>query len=106
MGFDADALAGKVEQAGYIGSSCFAVARRGWLVGEWYWHGTDPAAPQPVSSITKSVASTLVGLAEADGLLDIDDRRRPTSRRGATPRRRTSRSATSSPTPPAATGTT
>jgi len=74
MGFDADALAGKVEQAGLTGSSCFAVVRRGRLVGEWYWHGTDPAAPQPVFSITKSVASTLVGLAEADGLLDIDDR--------------------------------
>jgi CubicO group peptidase (beta-lactamase class C family) len=74
MGFDAEVLAEKVEQAGFTGSSCFAVVRRGRLVGEWYWHATDPADARPVYSVTKSVTSTLVGIAQADGLLDIDDR--------------------------------
>jgi CubicO group peptidase (beta-lactamase class C family) len=74
LGFDTEVLAEKVEQAGATGASCFVVVRRGRLVGEWYWHGTDPSAPQPVFSVTKSVASTLVGMAQADGLLNIDDR--------------------------------
>ena len=74
MGFDPEALADAVERAGAAGSDCFLVARRGQVVGEWYWNGTDPAEGQPVFSVTKSVASTLVGLAQADGLLDIDDR--------------------------------
>lgn len=73
MGFDPDVLDEKVEQAGVTGASCLAIVRRGRLVGEWYWQGTDPSEPQPVFSVTKSVAATLVGIAQADGLLDIDD---------------------------------
>jgi CubicO group peptidase (beta-lactamase class C family) len=38
-----------------------------------YWNGTDATTVQDVFSTTKSVASTLVGLAQADGDLDIDD---------------------------------
>lgn len=74
LGFDPEVLDEKVEQAGSTGSSCFALVRRGRLVGEWYWHATDPADARPVYSVTKSVTSTLVGIAQADGLLDVDDR--------------------------------
>jgi CubicO group peptidase (beta-lactamase class C family) len=74
MGFDPAVLDDKVEQAGFTGSSCFAVVRRGRMVGEWYWHATDPASPQPVYSVTKSVTGALVGIAQEDGLLDVDDR--------------------------------
>lgn len=54
------------------GSTCLLVARRGKVVGEWYWHGG--AADQPVEtfSTTKSVVSVLVGIAAADGDLALD----------------------------------
>jgi CubicO group peptidase (beta-lactamase class C family) len=73
MGFDQaelDALAAQAEQAA---SNCLLVTRQGKIVGEWYWRGTNAAASQEVFSATKSYASTLVGIAQDEGLLDIDD---------------------------------
>ena len=40
---------------------------------EWYWNDGAPDKPQEVFSVTKSVTSTLVGLAQADGDLSVDD---------------------------------
>ena len=40
---------------------------------ECYWHGGSPDLDQEVFSVTKSVTSTLVGIAQADGDLSIDD---------------------------------
>ena len=54
-------------------STCFAVAQRGELVGEWYWAGGAAEVDQEVFSVTKSVTSTLVGLAQADGDLSVED---------------------------------
>jgi CubicO group peptidase (beta-lactamase class C family) len=73
-GFDAarlDQVAARAEEAG---SNCLVVTRRGRLVAEWYWNGTEPATAQEVFSATKSYGSTLVGIAQAEGDLDIDDR--------------------------------
>jgi CubicO group peptidase (beta-lactamase class C family) len=73
-GFDParlDQIAARAEQAG---SNCLVVTRRGRLVAEWYWNGTDATTPQEVFSATKSYGSTLVGIAQAEGDLDIDDR--------------------------------
>lgn len=53
-------------------SSCFAVFRDGHLVGDWNW-GWHREAPRQVFSVTKSVASALVGIAVQDGSLDLDD---------------------------------
>ena len=55
-------------------SFCFLVVRHGELVKEWYWGEETPTTPHEVFSATKSYASTLVGLAQADGKLDIDDK--------------------------------
>lgn len=71
-GFSAAVLAGLAADAEQTGSTCLLVARRGRIVGEWYWQDTDERTSQEVYSVTKSVTGTLVGLAEADGLLDID----------------------------------
>jgi CubicO group peptidase (beta-lactamase class C family) len=38
-----------------------------------YWGAGGPETPQEVYSVTKSLTSTLVGLAQADGDLSIDD---------------------------------
>ena len=73
MGFDQaklDAIAAQAEQAA---SNCLLVTRQGRIVGEWYWRDKTSASSQEVFSATKSYASTLVGIAQDEGLLDIDD---------------------------------
>ena len=87
------------------GSNCFLVAQRGHVLGEWYWKDGGPDTAQEVFSVTKSVTSTLVGIAQADGSLERRaTRRRPGSRSGRGRLARTSRCATCSPTTAAATG--
>lgn len=56
------------------GSQCLVVSRDGQIVGEWYWRGTDEASEREAFSVTKSITSTLVGIAQDQGLLDIDQR--------------------------------
>ncbi len=73
MGFDPaelEAIAGTAEAAN---SSCLVVTRKGEIVGEWYWDGADAQTPREVFSVTKSISSTLVGLAQADGDLKLTD---------------------------------
>ena len=48
-------------------TNCLVVVRDGKLAGEWYFNGTGPNTTQDVYSATKSVASTLVGIAQDDG---------------------------------------
>jgi CubicO group peptidase (beta-lactamase class C family) len=72
-GFDPVVLDDLAAEAEANASNCLVVTRRGRLVGEWYWNGTDDSTAQEVFSATKSYASTLVGIAEADGDLDIDN---------------------------------
>jgi CubicO group peptidase (beta-lactamase class C family) len=73
-GFDSGALDEIAAGAEEAGSNCLVVTRRGRLVAEWYWNGADATTPQEVFSATKSYGSTLVGIAQAEGDLDIDDR--------------------------------
>jgi CubicO group peptidase (beta-lactamase class C family) len=54
-------------------SSCLVVVRDGRIAGEWYFNGTGPGTDQEVFSASKSFASTLVGIAQDDGDLSIDD---------------------------------
>ena len=72
-GFDPAALRAAAERAGSSGTSCLAVTRAGQLVGEWYWNGGEPDAPKEAFSVTKSITSTLVGIAQDEGLLELDD---------------------------------
>jgi CubicO group peptidase (beta-lactamase class C family) len=73
MGFDPAALEAIAGTAEAANSSCLVVTRKGEIVGEWYWDGADAETPREVFSVTKSISSTLVGLAEADGDLKITD---------------------------------
>jgi CubicO group peptidase (beta-lactamase class C family) len=45
----------------------------GVLVHERYWNGTDAETDQEIFSATKSMTSFLVGIAQDQGLLDLDD---------------------------------
>src|SRR5689334_20517394 len=73
LGFDAATLDRLADDAQAFGSTCFLVARQGKVVFTRYWNGGGAETPQEVFSVTKSVTSTLVGLAQADGDLSIDD---------------------------------
>ena len=73
-GLDPDALRAVVRDARHAGSTCLLVVRNGRIAGEWYWRGGAPDAAVAAFSVTKSVTSTLVGIAADDGDLDVDDR--------------------------------
>lgn len=72
-GFDADELEALAQKSDDGTTNCVAITRNGRLVEDWYFHGTDENSAQEVFSATKSVTSTLIGIAQGDGLLDIDD---------------------------------
>ncbi len=64
---------GEVAETASAGNSrCLVVARDGVLAGEWYFEGSTAESTQNVFSVTKSVTSVLVGIAQADGVLDIE----------------------------------
>ena len=74
LGFDPRAMKGIARQAKATGTTCLLVARKGKVVGEWNWQDVTADTPREVFSMTKSVTSTLVGMAQADGDLDIDQK--------------------------------
>ena len=71
-GFDPGRVRTVVREAQRKQSSCFAVVREGELVVEEYWRDGSAAEAKQGFSVTKSVASTLIGMAQDRGLLDID----------------------------------
>ncbi len=71
-GLDEAALDGLETFLGERGSNCMTVVRDGRLVAESYWNDTDPSSTQEMFSATKSMSSTVVGIAEEEGHLDID----------------------------------
>lgn len=73
LGLRGRALERGAAEAKRLDSTCFAVLRNGTLARDWNW-GTGRDVPREVFSITKSVTSTLVGLAVRDGDLRLDDR--------------------------------
>ena len=73
MGFRPQRVHGLAREAKQLGSTCYAVVRKGRLVGNWNW-GTARATPREVFSVTKSITSALVGIAIRDGDLRLGDR--------------------------------
>ena len=74
VGLNAAKLEEIAHQAEAGKSNCLVVARDGKIAGEWYFRGTGPHTAQDVFSVTKSISSTLVGIAADDGDLNIGDR--------------------------------
>ncbi len=54
-------------------SDSLIVIQDGYIVLERYWNGMDQYTPKQVWSVTKSFASTLVGIAQYQGFLDINE---------------------------------
>ena len=72
-GFDPAALGRLDEAAAAAGSTCLVVTRDGAVVDERYWQGATADSPREAFSVTKSVTSTLVGIAQDEGRLELDD---------------------------------
>lgn len=72
-GLDPVALDEMAAAAERGGSQCLVVTHEGAVVGEWYWEGFTADTEREVFSVTKSITSTLVGIAQDRGLLDIDE---------------------------------
>jgi CubicO group peptidase (beta-lactamase class C family) len=73
VGLDSARLERIADRARRGKSNCLVVVRDGKLAGEWYFRGTRPDTTQDVFSATKSVAGTLIGMAQDDGDLRIAD---------------------------------
>jgi len=72
-GFDPAALGRLDEAAAAAGSTCLVVTRDGAVVDERYWRGSTADTPREAFSVTKSVTSTLVGIAQDADRLELDD---------------------------------
>jgi CubicO group peptidase (beta-lactamase class C family) len=73
LGLRGSAIEQGAAEAKRSDSTCFAVLRNGKLAGEWNWQ-VRRDVPREVFSITKSVTSTLVGIAVRDGDLRLGER--------------------------------
>lgn len=74
LGFDPAKLDEIAAAAEADNSFCLLVVRHGKVAGEWYWGDSTATSASEVFSATKSYTSTLVGIAQAEGKLDIDDK--------------------------------
>ena len=72
-GFDPAGLAHLADTAEAAGSSCLVVTRDGELVDQHDWQGTAPDSPREAFSVTKSITSTLFGIAQDQDLVALDD---------------------------------
>lgn len=64
------------DAAAYVqefGSNCMIVMQHGEVLDQHAWNGTQVDTDQEVFSITKSLTATLIGIAQDDILLDIDE---------------------------------
>lgn len=73
LGLDPTRLDAVGDYLDEFGSNCMVVIRDGWLVDARSWNGSTPDTDQETFSVSKSVTGTLIGIAQGDGLLDIDD---------------------------------
>jgi len=55
-------------------SKCLIITKDGYLIDEWYFADTNEASTTEAFSATKSITSAIVGIAQDQNLLDIDDK--------------------------------
>ncbi len=72
-GFDPAGLDRLADDAAAAGSHCLVVTRDGAVVDERYGDGVTADTPREAFSVTKSVTSTLVGIAQDEGALSLDE---------------------------------
>lgn len=72
-GFSSDALEEAALLAEEENTHCLMVVHKGYVVGQWYFDDWTDKTVQNVFSVTKSITSVAVGIAEDLGYLDVDD---------------------------------
>lgn len=72
-GFTDDGLAAVVELVGSSNSDSLVILWEGRILAEQYWRSATAATTRDVASVQKSIVSTLVGLARARNLIDLDE---------------------------------
>jgi CubicO group peptidase (beta-lactamase class C family) len=73
VGLDARKLKKVASIARQGKSNCLVVVKDGKIAGEWYFRGTGKSTAQNVFSVSKSITSTLVGIARDEGDLRLED---------------------------------
>lgn len=73
VGLDRTRIDALVARAAEAESSCLVLVRDGRLVVDEYWNGKTADDDQEIYSATKSVTSTLVGIAQDQGYLSIEE---------------------------------
>jgi CubicO group peptidase (beta-lactamase class C family) len=68
-----DALSGVIEAAKVEGANCLVIERGGEVLAEWRSDDLAEGALQEGFSTTKSLAATLIGIAQDEGFLSVDD---------------------------------
>jgi CubicO group peptidase (beta-lactamase class C family) len=74
QGIDSAALAAAIGQVRekQWGTHSLLVIRHGYAVAEAYFYPYDPGTPHDLASVTKTITSTLAGVAVKNGLLKLD----------------------------------
>ncbi|MCB0636042.1 MAG: serine hydrolase [Lewinella sp.] len=76
LGWCAEKLDSLQTYLGERGTKAFIILKDGRMVVEWYYDDFTPNSPWYWASAGKSLTATLIGIAQQEGFLDIDD---PTS---------------------------
>jgi CubicO group peptidase (beta-lactamase class C family) len=76
QGIDSNALADALARVrqGRLGVHSLLVIRHGYLVADAYFYPYAPSAPHDLASVTKTITSTLTGIAVGNGLVKMDDK--------------------------------
>lgn len=79
QGVDSTALAAALDQVGekHLGVHSLLVIRHGYVVADAYFFPYDSATPHDLASVTKTITSTLTGIAVDQGLVKLDDKLLP-----------------------------
>lgn len=66
------AFAATADAVAAAGATCMVARKNGQVIGEWYWSGRKPTTATTGFSTLKALAGTLVGIAQTQGKLNID----------------------------------
>jgi CubicO group peptidase (beta-lactamase class C family) len=74
LGWDEAKLQAAIDYAASVNTYGLLILHNGKIVTEKYWNGWDYNTIYPIASAGKSVTSFLIGIAQQDGLVNINDK--------------------------------
>lgn len=73
LGWDVTKVNEAVQFAGQNQSTAFIILHKGRIVSETYWKGWNTVSAGVIASATKSIAATLYGIMQQQGLLSVEE---------------------------------